>query len=146
MTNGARILLVVLIAFVSALGGVFVGRQLIPVKAPVETELHALLHRQLDLDPQQLTAIEEIEERFAMRRQALELEMRADNARLAAAIQAEQGFGPQVAAAVDHSHQIMGQLQKETLEHIFEMRAVLRPDQTQRFDEAVARALTTSEN
>ena len=145
MTNRTRILLVVLIAFASALGGVFLGRQLIPVKEPVETELHALLHHQLELDAGQLAAIEDIEERFATRRQALEQEMRADNARLAAAIRAEQGYGPRVDAAVDHSHQVMGELQKATLEHIFEMRAVLRPDQAQRFDEAVTRALTTPE-
>ena len=62
MTNRTRILLVVLIAFASALGGVFLGRQLIPVKEPVETELHALLHHQLELDAGQLAAIEDIEE------------------------------------------------------------------------------------
>jgi len=145
MSNRTGILLVVLIAFASALGGVFVGRQLIPVKEPVETELHALLHHQLELDAGQLAAIEDIEERFATRRRALEREIRADNARLAAAIRAEHGYGPRVDSAVDHSHQIMGELQKATLEHIFEMRAVLRPEQARRFDEAVTRALTTTD-
>jgi nickel and cobalt resistance protein CnrR len=145
MMRATSMILLVLVAFVAALGGVFVGRQFIPTKPPVETELHALLHRQLDLDADQQQRIEAIEARFAVRRQALELEMRADNARLAEAIQAEHGYGPRVAAIVDHSHQTMGQLQKETLEHIFEMRAVLRPEQAQRFDEAVTRALTTTD-
>jgi hypothetical protein len=36
----------------------------------------------------------------------------------------------------------MGDLQKETLEHIFAMRAVLRPDQAAKFDDAVVKALT----
>jgi hypothetical protein len=36
----------------------------------------------------------------------------------------------------------MGQLQKETLEHIFAMRALLRPDQVAKFDAAVVKALT----
>ena len=36
----------------------------------------------------------------------------------------------------------MGALQTETLEHIFAMRAVLRPDQTDKFDDAVVKALT----
>ena len=36
----------------------------------------------------------------------------------------------------------MGQLQKETLEHVFAMRAVLRPDQAVQFDAAVVKALT----
>ena len=40
---------------------------------------------------------------------------------------------------------MMGQLQKETLEHIFAMRAVLRPDQAARFDAAVVKALTAKE-
>ncbi len=39
----------------------------------------------------------------------------------------------------------MGQLQKETLEHIFAMRGVLRPDQAARFDQAVVKALTAQE-
>lgn len=145
MTDRRRLLLIALIAFVAALAGVFVGRAYVARQAPVETELHALLHRQLDLNAGQHARIEAIERRFAVRRQALELELRADNARLADAIEAEHGFGPQVSAAVDRSHQAMGELQKETLEHIFAMRAVLRPDQAARFDEAVVKALTAKE-
>ena len=37
----------------------------------------------------------------------------------------------------------MGELQKETLAHIFAMRQILRSDQTARFDQAVVKALTT---
>jgi hypothetical protein len=36
----------------------------------------------------------------------------------------------------------MGMLQKETLKHIFAMRAVLRPDQAAKFDAAVVKVLT----
>ena len=68
--------------------------------------------------------------------------MRAANARLADAIEAEHGYGPQVTAAIDHSHMIMGGLQKETLEHLFAMRAVLNPDQAKLFDSTVVKALT----
>ena len=49
---------------------------------------------------------------------------------------------PQVAAAVDRSHGAMGELQKETLNHMFAMRQILRPDQTTAFDRAVVKALT----
>ena len=133
---------VAVIAFVAAVAGVFVGRELVAVNHPVESELHTLLHRELDLDPGQEARIEQIERRYAMRRKAIELELRADNARLAEAIEAEHGYGPKVSEAVDRSHHAMGQLQKETLEHIFAMRSVLRPDQAARFDAAVTRALT----
>ncbi|MFX9680513.1 periplasmic heavy metal sensor, partial [Acinetobacter baumannii] len=80
------------------------GRAFISHQAPVENELHVLLHHDLDLDSAQRTRMDEIERRFAVRRQALELELRADNARLADAIEAEHGYGPAVSAAVDRSH------------------------------------------
>lgn len=142
MSTGSRYLLVSLIAFCVALAGVFVSRSYITSPPPVESELHQLLHEELDLTAAQETQIEAIEAQYAIQRQALELELRADNARLAQAIEAEHGFGPQVSAAIDHSHHAMGELQKATLEHIFAMRSVLRPAQAAQFDDAVVRALT----
>ncbi|MBO9582038.1 MAG: periplasmic heavy metal sensor [Sphingobium sp.] len=145
MNERIRFGLIVLLAFGAALGGAFIGRTWINPPTPVESELHQLLHEQLDLDDNQERRIHQIERQFAVRRQALELELRADNARLAAAIEAEHGYGPQVSAAVDQSHHIMGELQKATLEHIFAMRGVLRPDQAARFDVSVVKALTAKE-
>lgn len=137
-------LLIAVFAFLSAIAGVFVGRELFGGR-PHAGDLHELLHERLDLDARQHAQLEAIEARFAVRRRAIELELRSDNARLAAAIQAEHGNGPQVRAAVDKSHAAMGELQKETLAHIFEMRQLLRPDQAAKFDHAVTRALTTDE-
>lgn len=112
-------------------------------RAPEQSSaLHELLHEEIGLDERQLAQIEELEATFAARRRALEAEIRAENARLAAAIQAERGYGPRVTAEIERSHQIMGELQKATLEHIFAMRTVLRPDQAERFDRAVVRTLT----
>lgn len=118
MVGWKRITLIAVVAFAAALAGVFIGRAVSDQPRPSETELHALLHSRLKLDPAQHAKIEAIEARFAVRRKALELEMRAANARLASAIEAEHGYGPQVTAAVDHSHHVMGELQKETLEHL----------------------------
>lgn len=145
MNDRRRLLLIAVIVFLAAISGVLLGRAFIVRPAAVETELHALLHHGLDLDSGQKVRMEALEQRFAVRRQALELELRADNARLAEAIQAEHGYGPAVAAAVDRSHGAMGQLQKETLEHIFAMRAVLKPDQAAKFDAGVVKALTAKE-
>ena len=134
--------MVALIAFAAALGGVYAGQTIFASRQQQsETELHALLHRELDLNAGQLEAIHAIEGRFAMRRKALELEMRAANARLAEAIEAEHGYGPEVTAAIDRTHHVMGELQKETLEHLFAMRAVLTPEQATKFDKTVAKAL-----
>lgn len=143
MRPNRRTLVVALIAFLAAIAGVGIGRLLIPTPAAHGSELHELLHHDMNLDAPQRAKLEALEQRFAVRRTALELELRSDNARLADAIEAEHGNGPRVAAAVDASHQAMGELQKETLAHIFAMRQILRPDQTATFDRAVVKALTT---
>lgn len=137
-----RMFLVGLIAFAAAIAGVFVGRMVTQTPRASETELHALLHSQLDLTAQQEARIERIEADFVGRRRALEQEMRTANVRLAQAIEAEHGYGPRVTEAIDHTHQVMGTLQKETLEHLFAMRAVLDRDQARMFDKSVVKALT----
>jgi hypothetical protein len=143
MTMGyRRLFLIALVAFASALAGVVIGRYVADQPRANETELHALLHEQLKLTPQQHIKVDEIEATFAVRRKALELEMRAANVRLAEAIAEEHGYGPKVTAAIDHSHVVMGELQKETLEHLFSMRAVLNPEQAKMFDSTVVKALT----
>ncbi|WP_235506701.1 Spy/CpxP family protein refolding chaperone [Altererythrobacter sp. Root672] len=131
-----------IVTILAAVTGVFAGRTIFDSRQRSETELHALLHEELKLDAAQEAKIEVIEQRFAVRRKALELEMQAANAHLAAAIESEHGYGPQVTAAIDHTHHLMGELQKETLEHLFAMRAVLTPEQAARFDSTVVKALT----
>jgi len=137
-----RTLVLAVVAFLAALAGVLIGRSISDRAPEHSSALHELLHEELELDANQLRQIENLETSFAARRAALEAELRAENARLAAAIQAERGYGPRVTAEIERSHRIMGQLQKETLEHIFAMRTVLRPDQAEEFDRAVVRALT----
>lgn len=145
MNSFGRLLVIVVIAFAVAIGGVFIGRALLPAPSHTGAELHALLHENLDLDASQKAQLETIERSFALRRQSAELELRDDNARLATAIEAEHGYGPRVTAAIDASHMAMGELQKATLEHVFAMRSILKPGQTSRFDGAVVKALTPDE-
>ena len=142
MTSLRQTMLVVALAFVAAIAGVVLGRQILAPTHHAGGELHAVLHEQMSLDETQERRLHALEQSFAKRRQALEQEMRTENRQLAQAIAAEHGNGPRVAAAVDASHRTMGTLQKETLVHIFAMRALLRPDQAAKFDAAVTRALT----
>lgn len=109
-----------------------------------EPTLHATIHSQLDLTPEQEQRIDAIEADFADERAGLEAELRAANRELVTAISANQGDTPEVQAAVDHFHVAMGDLQKATLRHIFEMRAVLTPEQAADFDAAVVESLQAS--
>ncbi|MDF0488438.1 periplasmic heavy metal sensor [Sphingomonas sp. H39-1-10] len=142
MSRGLWLVLTTALAFVAAIGGVGVGRLVWPGAAPPGAALHRLLHDRIHLDRMQGARIEALERHYAARREALEAEMRSDNARLAWAIKAEHGYGPRVAAAVNASHMAMGALQRETLAHVFAMRQVLRPDQAASFDAAIADKLT----
>jgi len=142
MTRGRWLLLIAFVAFLASLCGVFAARHVFVAERPSETEVHKLLHDQLKLSPEQHTKIEALEKQHAIRKRAMELEMRAANARLAAAIEAEHGYGTQVTAAVDHIHHVMGEMQKETLQHLFAMRSALTPEQARTFDATVTKALT----
>lgn len=137
-----RIAVIALIAFAAAVAGVYAARTFSEQPGKSESDLRTFLYNELKLDASQKSRIEAIEARSAVRKRASEMDMRAANARLAEAIEAEHGYGPKVTAAVDHVHHVMGRMQKETLEHLFEMRAALNPDQARRFDRTVVKALT----
>lgn len=146
MKRGRWLLLIAIVAFLASLCGVFAARHVFVAERTSETEVHKLLHENLKLSPEQHSKIESLEKQHAIRKRAMELEMRAANARLAAAIDAEHGYGTQVTAAVDHIHHVMGEMQKETLQHLFAMRSALTPEQARTFDATVTKALTGPEN
>jgi Spy/CpxP family protein refolding chaperone len=131
-----------LVALLAGFGGVWLGRTVFDRDGGRPT-LHDLLHDELQLTADQQRRIETLEADFAVRRRALEAEMRAANAELATAIREEHGMGPRVTAAVKRFHDAMGELQTAMLEHVFAMREVLTPEQKAKFDNLVASALTT---
>lgn len=134
-----------LVAFIAGVGGVWVGMAGMHAIHQGRPGLHDVVHQRLDLTRGQSARIEAIEAEFSTRRRALETEMQAANAELAAAIRAEHGYGPQVTAAVERFHHAMGELQSETIRHVFAMREVLTPAQQAIFDTTVVDALTAEQ-
>jgi hypothetical protein len=63
---------------------------------------------------------------------------------LARAIKEDKAYTPRVAAAVEHVHHCMGDLQKTSIEHVFAMRAVLSPEQGEKLLSLAQRALEQS--
>ena len=139
--TGRRIAFLAALVIALALVGVWLGRMIQPRPHHSGAELHALMHDGLQLDDAQERALAVLERDFAAKRAALEARLKADNTRLAEAIAAEHQYGPRVSAAVDATHMAMGELQKATLEHVFAMRAILRPEQQARFDAAIGESL-----
>ena len=93
---------------------------------------HEWIHKQLDLTQGELKALEPIEAKFAARKRNLMGEIRSANKELAEAIKQDQGDSPRVSAAVEKIHHAQGKLQEATLEHVFEMKGVLTPEQYQK--------------
>jgi Spy/CpxP family protein refolding chaperone len=139
--TGRRIAVLAGLVIALALVGVWLGHMIQPTPHHTGAELHALMHDGLDLDDAQERKLAILEREFTARRAKLEAELKADNTRLAEAIAAEHQYGPRVSAAVDATHMAMGELQKATLEHVFAMRAILRPEQQAKFDAAIAESL-----
>lgn len=137
------VLVTMLLSLVAAAIGGWAGVRLGLVQEGPPAGLHQIVHRDLQLDPAQQVAIERLETDFARRRTGWEADMRAANAELAAAIASEHAETPRVQAAIDRFHAAMGALQKATVAHVLAMRAVLKPQQTERFDREVEKALTS---
>ena len=136
-------IIVVFVALCAGMTGVFVAGNW-AVTHPVEAAsgLHELVHHDLDLSADQEAEFELIEHRFAARKAELEQKLRAANLALAGAMEADKSYSPAVQAAINDFHTAMGELQKVTIEHVFEMREILTEEQAIVFDAEVVRALT----
>ena len=135
------IIVTVILAFLAGICGVFVGTKLLAPKTTPDNALHAMLHSKLNLTAAQDKNIAKEEARFALIRAKLEADAHSANVELAKAIQTSKRDGPEVQTAIEHVHMTLGNYQKETVSHIFRMRAVLTPDQAETFDRSVAQAL-----
>jgi Spy/CpxP family protein refolding chaperone len=144
MTIARAILLTLLLSAAAAALGVWGGARYVQANMRHAPSLHETLHQTLHLTPDQQLRIEGLERDHAVKRQALEAEMRAANAELAQAYQETHGYSPKAQAAIDRFHHAMDDLQKETLLHVIAMRGVLTPEQTPLFDDTVVKSLTAS--
>lgn len=143
MKPGLRNLLItVVLAVLAAGGGASACAYYVISHQTAGPSLHDMVHRDLKLTPEQSRKLDAIEENYALERKGLEADIRAANRELAAAIREGHKDSPQVEAAIDHLHMAMGTLQKATIAHVFDMRAVLTPQQAKTFDAEVIAALT----
>ena len=102
---------------------------------------HNILHDRLNITAEQDNQLVDIEKRYRQRRMYLEEQMRLANMELAEAIKADKSMSPKVQEATDKIHHAMGELQKATLEHLFEMRPILTDAQNQKLEQMITDAL-----
>jgi hypothetical protein len=125
------------VAFAAGALGVWAGVAFFADGGRGHPSLDTVVHRELDLSARQNREIETMEIGFAARKTAIEAEMRDATRAISVAVSEDKAYTPSVERAVDRFHSAMGELQHETILHVFEMRAVLTPDQQSRFDAIV---------
>ncbi len=135
----------IVIVLATAFSGLYLGQHFMQMPhehhARDSGSWHQVLHDKLHITAEQETKLTDIEKRYRQRRQYLEEQIRLANMELADAIKADKSFSPKVQAATDKIHGAMGELQKATLEHLFEMRPILTDEQNRKLEQMVADAL-----
>jgi Spy/CpxP family protein refolding chaperone len=96
------------------------------------------------LTPAQKDKINDIEVRFTHERTRLRARIANANSELADALADEMSIGPKVDTSIDHLKSLIGDLQRETVAYVLDLRGVLTEQQQMVFDEKVVAALMTS--
>lgn len=142
MNTRYRSLLFLGVVVVASVVTCFVTGKIVRCTCDVVVEdTHTRLHRELDITAEQDPAIEVLERKFAARRAAITARIEAVNKELAGAMRESRGPSPRVSEAVKQNHEVQAELQQAVLDHVFEMRSVLRPDQYEKLIKLTAEAL-----
>lgn len=132
---------VVLLAAVAAVSSTVTAWMLNREQTSVPQDYHAWIHDELGMTAEQERLLEPSERRYEETKRHLTEVIRLANQELAQVIAEDRANSPRVQAAVQRIHAAMGELQQATLQHIFEMREVLEPEQYDRLIELTREAL-----
>jgi hypothetical protein len=143
-----QLLVAVLLPAVAGFVGVWVGSRSVQSEsaptAPLRMAVDELTRRGLmGLTAAQKNRIDEVELRYSERRVSLRSRIAAANSQLADALAQEATLGPKVEKSIADLKTVVGDLQRETVAYVLELRAVLTAEQQAVFDEKVVAALMT---
>jgi Spy/CpxP family protein refolding chaperone len=142
MNNALKLVLfLLLVAAVAVVSCWLAGRAFHGGTHEKSSDAHQWIHRELNITEAQEKALEPVEVKYAGRRQQLTQEIRQANMALSRAILEDREYSPRVTAAIERIHRAQGELQKATMEHVFEMRPALRPEQYEKLLRSTADAL-----
>jgi Spy/CpxP family protein refolding chaperone len=129
MKNPLQLVAMLVIVALVAAAACYVSARIFGPLRRSQVSGHEWIHKQLGLTPGEQKALEPVETKFAQRKRTLMREIRSANKELAEAIKQDQEDSPRVSAVVERIHHAQGELQEATLEHVFEMKGVLTPEQ-----------------
>lgn len=142
MKNWVRVFLFILAVAVAAGAACYLVIRFSPRQQSARAvDYHYWIHGKLGLTAAQEKSLEPIEEKFARRRKELMAQIREGNRELAEAIVSDRSDSARVKACVDKIHHAQGELQNAVIEHVFDMKSVLTPEQYDRLVRMTADAL-----
>jgi Spy/CpxP family protein refolding chaperone len=100
-------------------------------RVPAERDFHRWMHDQLHLSAEQHAALEPLEQAFEAESVRLKVEIAAAGRALADAVRRGQRGAPEIEAALARLSAAQSALQRATLDHFFEMKDHLDPDQAE---------------
>lgn len=106
---------------------------------------HEWLHEKLDLNSDEIEMIEQIEERYAARRETLEQTFNLKQNALAKILLEQDTYSDIVKNAVRDIHQAHGDLETMSIEHYYDMLSILPSSKHTRLRELAAQALSQPE-
>jgi Spy/CpxP family protein refolding chaperone len=120
------------------------ARQAEAPRSPVgmRDSVYQMVHQDMQLTDDQKRKIDDIEAGYAHRRNELRAKIASANAELGEALANEMALGTAATRALEHQEQDMGDLQRETILYVLEVRAVLTPKQQQALDQKVFESLS----
>ena len=140
------ILLLALVAAVSAISCIITKKWMNPCTCEPPVDELGWMSKQLQTTPEQEKKIDLMKSAYAEQKRHGEALMMMANRELAQAILEDKQDSEKVRAAVDKIHHAMGGLQKETLNHLFEMKNVLRPEQYEKLLQFTSQGLNQISN
>jgi Spy/CpxP family protein refolding chaperone len=120
------------------------GKSAVAAQGPVgmRDSVYQMVHQDMQLTEDQKHKIDDIEARYAHRRNELRAKIASANAELGEALANEMALGTAASRALEHQEQDMGDLQRETILYVLEVRSVLAPKQQQELDQKVFESLS----
>jgi Spy/CpxP family protein refolding chaperone len=130
-----------------AIGGWMGARNVIENDAqtlPLRQTVSEIVHRDLDLTPDQAKEVQAIENKYYERRSELRTQVAGANRELADALMADMAFGREAQQATNHVEAGLGELQRATVLYVLQVRDVLKPEQQMIYDRKVREVLTAT--
>jgi hypothetical protein len=137
-----NLLITAVLAFGAAFVGARLGAQTPPKAAPLlRDSVYEMVHHDLKLTPVQHAAILQIDAKYEHKRNALRADIATGNAELAQALANEMALGTSAERALGHIEGSLGQMQRDSVLYVLDVRAVLTPEQQTALDRKIFETL-----